>query len=146
MRPVVSTPAHKTDRLAELVCSNTFKSTELTNAHGLLKAEMRLLGSIILDAADSARVAAGTALAVDRDVFSSAVTSRIADEPRITVVREEVTDITSPCIVATGPLTSDKLAEAISRRLGTGSLAFYDAIAPIVSRESIEDSIVFRAS
>ncbi|HEY6826704.1 MAG TPA: FAD-dependent oxidoreductase, partial [Gemmatimonadaceae bacterium] len=83
MRPVVTTPAHKTDRLAELVCSNTFKSTELTNAHGLLKAEMRLLGSIILDAADSARVQAGSALAVDRDVFSSHVSAKIAGEARI---------------------------------------------------------------
>ncbi len=83
MRPVSTTPAHKTDKLAELVCSNTFKSTEVTNAHGLLKAEMRLLGSVILEAADIARVAAGSALAVDRDVFSDTVTERIAAEPRI---------------------------------------------------------------
>src|SRR5206468_5643799 len=128
MRPVTTTPAHKTDRLAELVCSNTFKSTELTNAHGLLKAEMRLLGSIILDAADGARVAAGSALAVDRDAFSSAVTERIASEARITVVRDEVGSIDAPCVIATGPLTSDKLAEAIRARLGTNALAFYDAI------------------
>jgi len=146
MRPVVMTPAHKTERLAELVCSNTFKSTELTNAHGLLKAEMRLLGSIILEAADSARVQAGSALAVDRDVFSEAVTAKIASEPRIAVVREEATSITAPCIVATGPLTSDNLAQAIRERLGVGALAFYDAIAPIVARESIDDSIVFRGS
>jgi methylenetetrahydrofolate--tRNA-(uracil-5-)-methyltransferase len=146
MRPVITTPAHKTDRLAELVCSNTFKSTELTNAHGLLKAEMRQLGSLILEAADSARVAAGSALAVDRDVFSAAVTERIASEPRITVVRGEVSEITAPCVIATGPLTSDKLAESIRARLGVGALAFYDAIAPIVARESIDDSIVFRAS
>src|SRR5687768_472778 len=89
MRPVRGTPAHKTDRLAELVCSNTFKSTETSNAHGLLKAEMRVLGSMILHAADEARVAAGSALAVDRDVFASAVTARILSHPRITVVREE---------------------------------------------------------
>jgi len=146
MRPVVTTPAHKTDKLAELVCSNTFKSTELTNAHGLLKAEMRLMGSIILDAADSARVAAGSALAVDREVFSAAVTNRIAAEPRIEVVRDEVTSITAPCVIATGPLTSDKLAESIKAKLGTGALAFYDAIAPIVARESIDESIAFRAS
>ena len=146
MRPVVTTPAHKTDRLAELVCSNTFKSTELTNAHGLLKAEMRLLGSMILEAADVARVAAGSALAVDRDVFSSCVTSRITGEPRIAVVREEVASIEGPCVIATGPLTSDKLAEAIRGRLGVGALAFYDAIAPIVSRESVDDNVVFRAS
>jgi methylenetetrahydrofolate--tRNA-(uracil-5-)-methyltransferase len=146
MRPVTTTPAHKTDRLAELVCSNTFKSTELTNAHGLLKAEMRLLGSLILEAADTARVAAGSALAVDRDVFSSAVTDRIACEQRISVVREEVTDIAGPAVIATGPLTSEKLAEAIRLRLGVGALAFYDAIAPIVSRESIDDAVVFRGS
>ena len=146
MRPVTTTPAHKTDRLAELVCSNTFKSTELTNAHGLLKAEMRLLGSIILEAADSARVAAGSALAVDRDVFSASATERINAEPRIEVVREEVTGIDGPCVVATGPLTSDKLADAIRVRLGTGALAFYDAIAPIVARDSIDDSLVYRGS
>jgi len=146
MRPVVTTPAHKTDRLAELVCSNTFKSTELTNAHGLLKAEMRLLGSAILEAADSARVAAGSALAVDRDVFSAAVTERIASEPRIEIVRGEAVEIAAPCVIATGPLTSDRLAESIKAKLGTGALAFYDAIAPIVARESIDDSIVFRAS
>src|SRR3954463_7692665 len=99
MRPVRATEAHKTDRLAELVCSNTFKSTEVTNAHGLLKAEMRLLGSLILEAADLARVAAGTALAVDRDVFAGTVTQRIAAEPRITVVREEVSEIAAPCII-----------------------------------------------
>jgi methylenetetrahydrofolate--tRNA-(uracil-5-)-methyltransferase len=146
MRPVVTTPAHKTDKLAELVCSNTFKSTELTNAHGLLKAEMRLLGSIILEAADSARVAAGSALAVDREVFSAAITNRIAAEPRIEVVRNEATSISAPCVIATGPLTSDKLAESIKAKLGTGALAFYDAIAPIVARESVDESIVFRAS
>ena len=146
MRPVTTTPAHKTDRLAELVCSNTFKSTELTNAHGLLKAEMRLLGSIILEAADGARVAAGSALAVDRDVFSSSVTGRINAEPRIDVVREEVTSLARPCIIATGPLTSDRLAVAIGARLGTGALAFYDAIAPIVAHDSIDDSLVYRGS
>jgi methylenetetrahydrofolate--tRNA-(uracil-5-)-methyltransferase len=146
MRPVTTTPAHKTDRLAELVCSNTFKSTELTNAHGLLKAEMRLLGSLILEAADTARVAAGSALAVDRDVFSTAVTDRIASEQRISDVRQEVSDNTGPAVIATGPLTSEKLAEAIRVRLGVGALAFYDAIAPIVSRESIDDALVFRGS
>src|SRR4051794_41153736 len=146
MRPVAMTPAHKTDKLAELVCSNTFKSTELTNAHGLLKAEMRLLGSIILEAADSARVPAGSALAVDRDVFSRAVTDRIASEPRIELVRGEVMDIQSPAVIATGPLTSDSLAEAIRAKLGIAALAFYDAIAPIVSRESIDESIAFRGS
>jgi methylenetetrahydrofolate--tRNA-(uracil-5-)-methyltransferase len=146
MRPVRSTEAHKTDRLAELVCSNTFKSTETHNAHGLLKAEMRILGSMILACADEARVAAGSALAVDRAVFSAAVTTRIHEHPNITVVRDEVRELTGPMIVATGPLTSDALAESIRSRLGIQALAFYDAIAPIVARDSIDDAIVFRAS
>ena len=146
MRPVRTTPAHHTDRLAELVCSNTFKSTETTNAHGLLKAEMRLLGSMILECADEARVQAGSALAVDRDVFASAVTRRIESHPNIEIHRGEVTSIEGPCVVATGPLTSDALAEAMRARLGVGALAFYDAIAPIVSRESIDESIAFAAS
>jgi methylenetetrahydrofolate--tRNA-(uracil-5-)-methyltransferase len=146
MRGVRGTPAHKTDRLAELVCSNTFKSTETSNAHGLLKAEMRVLGSIILVAADEARVPGGSALTVDRDVFSAAVQARVTDHPRISVVREEVATLPSPGVIATGPLTSDKLATAIRERLGIASLAFYDAIAPIVARESIDDSTVFRAS
>jgi methylenetetrahydrofolate--tRNA-(uracil-5-)-methyltransferase len=146
MRPVRATPAHKTDRLAELVCSNTFKSTELTNAHGLLKAEMRAMGSMILHAADEARVPGGSALAVDRDLFSAAVHDRVTSHPRIQIVREEATTLPSPGIVATGPLTSEALAAAIRSRLGVESLAFYDAIAPIVSADSIDDSIVWRAS
>ena len=146
MRPVRETPAHKTDRLAELVCSNTFKSTEVTNAHGLLKAEMRAMGSMILQAADDARVPGGSALAVDRDVFSAAVHERVTSHPRVHVVREEVTTLPSPGIIATGPLTSDALATAIRARLGVESLAFYDAIAPIVSADSIDASIVWRAS
>jgi methylenetetrahydrofolate--tRNA-(uracil-5-)-methyltransferase len=146
MRPLRATPAHKTDRLAELVCSNTFKSTETTNAHGLLKAEMRVLGSVVLEAADQARVPGGSALTVDRDVFSSHVHERVMAHPNVTVVREEVIDIPSPGIIATGPLTSDALATAIRNRLGIDSLAFYDAIAPIVSRESIDEQVAFRAS
>jgi methylenetetrahydrofolate--tRNA-(uracil-5-)-methyltransferase len=146
MRPGRRTAAHQTDRLGELVCSNTFKSTEPANAHGLLKAEMRALGSLILSAADSARVPGGTALAVDRDLFSAAVHARIHAHPRIAVVREEVAALPSPGIVATGPLTSDALAEAIRARLGVASLAFYDAIAPIVSVESIDQRVAFRAS
>src|SRR6185503_6024708 len=146
MRPALPTAAHKTERLAELVCSNTFKSTETTNAHGLLKAEMRTLGSVVLWGADQARVPGGSALTVDRDVFSSAVNDRVSAHPRISIVREEVSALPSPGIVATGPLTSDALASAIRARLGIESLAFYDAIAPIVSRDSIDDAIVFRAS
>ena len=146
MRPVRGTPAHKTGRLAELVCSNTFKSTEVTNAHGLLKAEMRLLGSMILRAADEARVAAGSALGVDRDVFSATVDEWVTSHPRITVTRDEVAELPETGIVATGPLTSDALASAIRARLGIDGLAFYDAVAPIVSVESIDHGIVFRAS
>ncbi|MBI2402884.1 MAG: methylenetetrahydrofolate--tRNA-(uracil(54)-C(5))-methyltransferase (FADH(2)-oxidizing) TrmFO [Gemmatimonadetes bacterium] len=146
MRPTVSTPAHKTDRLAEIVCSNTFKSTELTNAHGLLKAELRLLGSLLLDVADQARVPGGAALAVDRRIFSDEVTRRVVAHPRIAVAREEVTELPSPAVIATGPLTSDALALVISARLGATSLAFYDAIAPIVSAESLEMGRLYRLS
>ena len=146
MRPALGTEAHKTDRLAELVCSNTFKSTEITNAHGLLKAEMRLLGCMILECADEARVPGGSALTVDREVFSSTVHERVTSHPRITVARGEVASLPSPGIVATGPLTSSALADAIRARLGIAALAFYDAIAPIVSHESIDHDVVFRAS
>ena len=146
MRPVRETPAHKTDRLAELVCSNTFKSTETSNAHGLLKAEMRLLGSVILMAADEARVPGGSALTVDRDLFSRGVHERIAAHPRIRVERGEVSTLPDVGIIATGPLTSDDLAAAIRARLGVESLAFYDAIAPIIARDSIDSSLAFRAS
>ena len=146
MRPGVGTAAHKTDRLGELVCSNTFKSTETTNAHGLLKAEMRLLGCMILECADAARVPGGSALTVDRDLFAAAVHERVSSHARITVSRGEVTSMPSPGIVATGPLTSNTLAEVIRARLGIEALAFYDAIAPIVSHDSIDHDVVFRAS
>jgi methylenetetrahydrofolate--tRNA-(uracil-5-)-methyltransferase len=146
MRPIRQTAAHKSANLAELVCSNTFKSTETSNAHGLLKAEMRLLGSIVLQAADEARVPGGSALTVDRDVFSRAVHERVSSHPRVTLARGEMTDLPSPSIIATGPLTSDALAEAIRRRLGVESLAFYDAIAPIIAGDSIDRNVVFRAS
>jgi methylenetetrahydrofolate--tRNA-(uracil-5-)-methyltransferase len=146
MRPVKMTAAHQTDRLAELVCSNTFKSVEPTNAHGLLKAEMRRLGSIVLEAADEARVPGGSALAVDRVAFAEGVHARVLAHPNITVVRGEVVDLPSPGVVATGPLTSDALAQAIARRLGVQSLAFYDAIAPIVAAESLDEDALFRAS
>ncbi|MEX2181306.1 MAG: methylenetetrahydrofolate--tRNA-(uracil(54)-C(5))-methyltransferase (FADH(2)-oxidizing) TrmFO [Gemmatimonadaceae bacterium] len=146
MRPVRGTPAHRTDRLAELVCSNTFKSTDVTNAHGLLKAEMRALGSIVLEAADAARIPAGTALAVDRDIFAAGVQERVQAHPRITVVREEVRELPDVGVVATGPLTSDALAEAIAARIGVNALAFYDAIAPVVADESIDRTLAFRAA
>ncbi len=146
MRPVVRTAAHQTDRLAELVCSNSFKSVELTNAHGLLKAELRDLGSLLLQCADLARVPAGAALAVDRDQFSQEVHHRVTAHPRVTVRRGEIADLPSPGIVATGPLTSDRLAECISQRLGGTALAFYDAIAPIVSAESLDHERLYALS
>ena len=146
MRPVRGTAAHKTDKLAELVCSNTFKSTDATNAHGLLKAEMRELGSMILECADAARVPGGTALTVDREVFSQGVDARVRAHANITVVNEEVSELPAIGIVATGPLTSDALSATIRTRLGVENLAFYDAIAPIVSIDSIDHDIAFRAS
>ncbi|HWO87718.1 MAG TPA: methylenetetrahydrofolate--tRNA-(uracil(54)-C(5))-methyltransferase (FADH(2)-oxidizing) TrmFO [Gemmatimonadales bacterium] len=146
MRPVARTPAHQTDQLAELVCSNTFKSTETTTAHGLLKAELRLLGSLLLRCADEARVPGGTALAVDRAVFSRRATELVGSHPNITVVREEARQLPEVGVVATGPLTSDALAGAIATALGEESLAFYDAIAPIVSADSLDESRLFRAS
>jgi methylenetetrahydrofolate--tRNA-(uracil-5-)-methyltransferase len=146
MRPATRTAAHQSDRLAELVCSNSFKSVELENAHGLLKAELRDLGSLLLPCADLARVPGGAALAVDREAFSREVHARLAAHPRITLVREECAALPSPGVVATGPLTSDRLAAAIAGRLGTGALAFYDAIAPIVSTESLEHDRLYALS
>jgi len=146
MRPVRMTAAHQTDRFAELVCSNSFKSTELSNAHGLLKAEMQRLGSIVLDSAVEARVPGGAALAVDRVAFSQAVHARVTSHPSITVAREEVTALPSPGVIATGPLTSDALAAAIAQRLEAISLAFFDAIAPIVAADSLDLERLFRAS
>ena len=146
MRPVRMTPAHQTDRLAELVCSNTFKSVETSNAHGLLKAEMRRLGSLVLPAADEARVPGGSALAVDRVQFAQAVQRRLLAHPLVTLARAEVTELSSNTIVATGPLTSDALGAAIARRLGTTALAFFDAIAPIVAADSLDLTRLFRAS
>ncbi|HJR15945.1 MAG TPA: methylenetetrahydrofolate--tRNA-(uracil(54)-C(5))-methyltransferase (FADH(2)-oxidizing) TrmFO [Gemmatimonadales bacterium] len=146
MRPGTRTPAHQTDRLAELVCSNSFKSVDLTNAHGLLKAELRALGSLLLPCADLARVPAGTALAVDREIFSRSVHERITDHPNITVVREEVAELPETAIIATGPLTSERLTRAIVARLGSSALAFYDAIAPVVSADSLDHSRLYALS
>src|SRR5690348_8915342 len=143
MRASTRTPAHKTDLLAELVCSNTFKSTEPVNAHGLLKAEMRLLGSLILECADTARVPGGTALTVDRERFSREVDRRVRSHPGIRVQRDEVDSLPEPGIVATGPLTSQALTDELQRRLGSASLAFYDAIAPIVAGDSVDGAIAF---
>src|SRR5690606_31510287 len=147
MRPVRRTPAHQTDRLAELVCTNSFKSEELVNAHGLLKSEMRALGSLLLAAAEVSRVPAGAALAVDRDIFSARMTEAVLAHPRIHLERRELTALPDgPAVIATGPLTSDALTRAITELLGAGNLAFYDAIAPIVSLESIDFEHAFYAS
>src|SRR6185503_10335515 len=115
-------------KLAELVCSNSFKSVELGNAHGLLKAELRLLGSLLLECADLARVPGGSALVVDRHVFSDAVDARVRAHPGITIETAEATELPDAGIIATGPLTSESLATAITARLGTTALAFYDSI------------------
>lgn len=146
MRPVRRTPAHQTDRIGELVCSNSFKSVELENAHGLLKAELRDLGSALLPLADEARVPGGAALAVDRDVFARLVHERVTTAPGVTVVREEQVTLPEAGVVATGPLTSDALAAALAERLGTGALAFYDAIAPIVSHDSLDHDRLYARS
>jgi methylenetetrahydrofolate--tRNA-(uracil-5-)-methyltransferase len=146
MRPKTKTPAHQTDRLAELVCSNSFKSVELTNAHGLLKAELRALGSILLPCADGARVPGGTALAVDREVFSRAVHEQVIAHPNITLMRQEVEELPSPGVIATGPLTSERLAGALTARLGSSALAFYDAIAPVVSSDSLDHGRLYALS
>ncbi len=143
MRPVRRTEAHVTDHLAELVCSNSFRSDDSgTNAVGLLHAELRRCGSLILQAADTHRVPAGAALAVDRDAFAEAVSRMLAAEPLITIAREEITALPPPdwdkVIIATGPLTSPSLAEAVRTLTGEDSLAFFDAIAPIVYRDSID--------
>jgi methylenetetrahydrofolate--tRNA-(uracil-5-)-methyltransferase len=147
MRPVRQTPAHQTDGLAELVCTNSFKSEDLTNAHGLLKAEMRALGSILLRAAAETRVAAGTALAVDRHKFSALLGALLANHPNITLERREITQVPDePAVLATGPLTSDALTQSVQALLGDGGLAFYDSIAPIVAQESVDLSIAYYAS
>lgn len=146
MRPVRGTEAHQTDRLGELVCTNSFKSEAPENAHGQLKREMRALGSLLLTSADASRVAAGSALAVDRHLFSEAMTQAVESEPLVELVREECTALPEgPTIIATGPLTSGALYEAIESELGDGGLAFFDAIAPILDRDSLDDSIVFAA-
>jgi len=148
MRPGVRTPAHRTDDLAELVCSNSLKSQEMTNAHGLLKAELRLLGSLILAAAEGTAIAGGKALVVDRGRFGAAVTSAVLGHPAIRVVRKEVTEIFEDgiVIVATGPLTSPALTRRIRGLTGKGSLYFFDAISPIVDGATIDRSRAFFGS
>ena len=150
MRPVRMTPAHQTDGLAELVCSNSLGGVGLDTPAGLLKEEMRRLGSLILQAAEKAAVPAGSALGVDREQFSREVTRQVEGHPLIEVVREEVTRVPQPpdgaVIIATGPLTSDALAQDLARLTGARYLAFYDAAAPIVTAESVDSSKGFWAS
>jgi methylenetetrahydrofolate--tRNA-(uracil-5-)-methyltransferase len=147
MRPVRGTPAHQTDLLGEIVCTNSFKSTDPTTAHGLLKTEMNALGSILLRVAEESAVPGGTALVVDRGEFARRMTEVIGSHPRIRIVRDEVTEIPAgPVVIATGPLTSDALSERIRRALGEEGLAFFDAIAPIVSDDSLNRDIIFPAS
>ncbi|MGB9813206.1 MAG: FADH(2)-oxidizing methylenetetrahydrofolate--tRNA-(uracil(54)-C(5))-methyltransferase TrmFO [Thermovenabulum sp.] len=147
MRPKKMTPAHHTDKLAELVCSNSFRSNEMTNAAGVLKEEMRMLSSIIIKKAEENSVPAGAALAVDREKFSNAVTYEIENHPNIEVIREEVSEIPdSPAVIASGPLTSEGLSEALMRLLGSEYLYFYDAAAPIITADSIDWSIAFWGS
>ncbi|MEP6755683.1 MAG: methylenetetrahydrofolate--tRNA-(uracil(54)-C(5))-methyltransferase (FADH(2)-oxidizing) TrmFO [Chthonomonadales bacterium] len=148
MRPNRQTAVHKTSDLAELVCSNSFKSNLLTNAAGVLKEEMRRLGSLILPIAARHSVPAGEALAVDREPFSREVTEAIDAHPNITIIREEVTELPAgrPLIIATGPLTSEALAPHIQSLTGADALYFYDAVAPTVTLESLDMSKVFRAS
>jgi methylenetetrahydrofolate--tRNA-(uracil-5-)-methyltransferase len=151
MRPAHPTAVHRTDRLAELVCSNSFRGDKLDNAVGLLKEEMRRLGSLVMRAAEASRVPAGAALAVDRELFSQTVTDSLHGHPLITIVRGEVASIPDsteqhPVILATGPLTSAALSADIARLVGQEYLYFYDAISPIVLAESIDRGKVFRQS
>jgi methylenetetrahydrofolate--tRNA-(uracil-5-)-methyltransferase len=142
------TPAHETDRLAEMVCSNSFRSDDAdNNAVGLLHQEMRALGSLIMRAADKHKVPAGSALAVDREAFAGEVTAAIDGHRNITVVRERVDALPDhPTIIATGPLTGSAMAEAIAKETGSDALAFFDAIAPIVHRDSIDMSVCWMAA
>ena len=148
MRPARTTPAHTTDWLAELVCSNSLKSASPTSAPGILKKELRLWDSVVMSAAETARVPAGQALAVDRERFAQAVTEAVESHPLITVHREEVDALPAegPAIVATGPLTSEAMSEALAELMGSEFLYFYDAISPIVDGESIDYEVAYFAS
>lgn len=146
-RPTHASPAHHTADFAELVCSNSLKSTKPDSAAGLLKRELTIMGSALLEAARRTAVPAGGALAVDRALFSRAVTERVEAEPNITVVREEATSIPQgPCVIAAGPLCSDALFDAVADMVGGDRMSFYDAAAPIVSADSLDRSIVFEQS
>ena len=147
MKPIRMSPAHHSEHLAELVCSNSFRSDRLSNAVGLLKEEMRIMGSLILKCADATRIPAGGALAVDRDGFARLVTESIRNHPNIQLIHEEADSVPEGAtIIATGPLTSDSLAEVIQKLPGLSTLNFFDAAAPIVTKESLNESRLFRLS
>jgi len=148
MRPKEETAAHKTDRLAEIVCSNSLGSNDPSSAPGMLKQEMRSLGSLIIKIADEVRVPAGMALAVDRELFSQKITEALSGHPNIRILREEIHDIPEDalCVIATGPLTSPKLSEAIRQLTQSKHLYFFDAISPIVDTDSLDMEKIFRAS
>lgn len=148
MKPLKMTPAHKNENFAELVCSNSLKASRIDSAAGLLKQEMRMLGSVCLEAAAECSVAAGGALAVDRNIFSKLITEKIKNHPNIEIINQVIEDIPKDnvTIVATGPLTDDRLAQKIGELCEDGNLSFYDAAAPIVTAESIDMSVAFTAS
>lgn len=147
MKPLNMTQAHKYNGFAELVCSNSLRSDELTNAVGLLKQEMRLMGSLIMESAEATKVPAGGALAVDREKFSDYITEKLRNHPNITVIEKEVSEIPEgEVVIATGPLSSDKIADTISKLCSSDELHFYDAVAPIVTLESIDMESAFFAS
>ena len=146
MRPVKQTPVHKGAGIAELVCSNSLKSADVNTAQGTLKEEMRLLGSVVLRAAYESRVPAGGALAVDRELFSAKIEKALSDTGRVTVIRHEVTRIDENTIVATGPLTSDKMASEIEKKAGAERLYFFDAAAPIITGDSVNREKAFFAA
>ncbi len=143
MRPIKSTPAHNTGRLAELVCSNSLKSTVLTSAQGVLKGELEYMDSLILKCAKRAAVPAGAALAVDRDIFADEVEKELLSYKNLEIVREEVVDIEEDTIIASGPLTSDRLALSLQEKVGNEYLGFFDAVAPILTLESVDKSKAF---
>ncbi|WHX42260.1 FADH(2)-oxidizing methylenetetrahydrofolate--tRNA-(uracil(54)-C(5))-methyltransferase TrmFO [Mesobacillus sp. AQ2] len=147
MRPVKQTPAHHTDKFAELVCSNSLRANTLTNAVGVLKEEMRMLNSVIIGAADACAIPAGGALAVDRHEFAAHVTNSVKEHPNVTVINEEITQIPDgPTVIATGPLTSPALSEQLKQLTGEEYLYFYDAAAPILEKESIDMDKVYLKS
>jgi methylenetetrahydrofolate--tRNA-(uracil-5-)-methyltransferase len=147
MRPLVSTGAHQTSDLAELVCSNSLGSNLPDRASGLLKNELRSLDSLLIDCAEQSAIPAGAALAVDRSVFAQLVAERLVGHPNVSIIRQEITEIpASPAIIASGPLTSPSLSKAISALTGEEHLHFYDALAPIVAAESVDMEIAYRAS